>query len=151
MANFWDALSGEKDADQRTASGTDVRASLAHRLRRCSRVRLVLSPRAAAPRARVTVRPLTAGSGTVSDSVRPHRARRWRTSKRFSPMSATWWRWRRANRLQRPGRARKSSCLNPGKQIQSDVYFVDYKYVLILRRHFVTSTCCFLNLRTRFG
>lgn len=47
------------------------------------------------------------------------RVERWRTSKRCSPMSVIWWRWRRANRLQRPERARKSSCPNPGKHINS--------------------------------
>lgn len=46
---------------------------LAHhrRLRHSSRARLVLSPRAAAPRARSPHVILTAGSGTVYDSVRP--------------------------------------------------------------------------------
>lgn len=45
------------------------------------------------------------------------RVERWRTLKRCSPMSVTWWRWRRANLLQRPGRARKSFCLSLGKHI----------------------------------
>lgn len=45
------------------------------------------------------------------------RVERWRTSKQYSPMSVIWWRWRRANLLQRPGRVRKSSCPSPGKHI----------------------------------
>ncbi len=45
------------------------------------------------------------------------RVERWRTSKQCSPMSVIWWRWRRANLLQRPGRVRKSSCLSPGNHI----------------------------------
>lgn len=49
------------------------------------------------------------------------RVERWRTSKRCSPMSVIWWRWRRANRLQRPERARKSSCPNPGNHINSEL------------------------------
>lgn len=46
---------------------------------------------------------------------------RWRTSKQYSPMSVIWWRWRRANLLQRPGRVRKSYCLSPGNHIYKEL------------------------------
>lgn len=45
------------------------------------------------------------------------RVGRWRTSKRCSPMSVIWWRWRKASLLQRPGRVRKSSYPSQGKHV----------------------------------
>lgn len=52
------------------------------------------------------------------------RVGRWRTSKRCSPTSVIWWRWKRANLHRRPGRARKSSCRSPGKAIYTEVVWL---------------------------